>query len=83
VAVNNAAPCYSLGNYMSGQKFNQVADIMYKNRDCPKSADNNATTDPRFKLITEDIGMSYLEVLQEKNIDEILATTINFDREIL
>ena len=28
VVVNNAAPCYSLGNFESGNKFYQIADEM-------------------------------------------------------
>ena len=67
--MNNAAPCYLLGSYMSGPKFNQFADVMYYFVDCPKSEDNNATTDPRYNEITKDMGISYLDILRENKID--------------
>ena len=50
---------------------------------CPLSADNNLTTDTRFIEVTSKIGLSYLDILKENNIDKILMSTLEFKQDLL
>jgi hypothetical protein len=50
---------------------------------CPLSPDNNLRNDPRYIEVTNDIGMSYLDVLKESEIDKILMKSVQFNPELL